>query len=191
MNTTASPADQPVAARTLEVGDIAPPFRLVTAGGEKIDPGADHISGKVLVLLFMPSGVAPPAGLTALAEQARGMGGRCFLIAAAAQGRAGGLRAAGRPGRQGRRPLRHAGRAADRRRRSQSARGRHRPGGRRGRGGAGAHRRAAPRPRQPPADPDRARRAVPRRLSAAHQRLRYAGSHLSGVRARRTAAGNR
>ena len=30
----------------------------------------------------MPSGVAPPAGLAALAEQARGMGGRCFLIAA-------------------------------------------------------------------------------------------------------------
>jgi hypothetical protein len=82
VNTTASPADRPVAARTLEVGDIAPPTRLVTAGGEKIDPGADHISGKVLVLLFMPSGGAPPAGLTAVAEQARGMGGRCFLIAA-------------------------------------------------------------------------------------------------------------
>ena len=82
MNTTASPADRPVAARTLEVGDIAPPFRLVTAGGEKIDPGADHISGRVLVLLFMPSGGAPPAGMTALAERARGMGGRCVLIAA-------------------------------------------------------------------------------------------------------------
>lgn len=82
MNTTVSPADGPVAERTLDVGDIAPRFRLVTAGGEKIDLGADHISGKVLVLLFMPSGVAPPAGLTALAERARGMGGRCFLIAA-------------------------------------------------------------------------------------------------------------
>src|SRR5688572_1076021 len=78
MNTTVSP----VAARNLDVGDIAPPFRLLTAAGEKIDPGADHISGKVLVLLFMPSGGALPAGLTALAEQARGMGGRCFLIAA-------------------------------------------------------------------------------------------------------------
>ena len=83
MNTTASPADRPVAVPTLEVGDIAPHFRLVAAGGEKIDTGADHISGKVLVLLFMPSGVAQPVGLTALAEQARGMGGRCFLIAAA------------------------------------------------------------------------------------------------------------
>lgn len=82
MSTTASPADRRVAARTVDVGDIAPPFRLATAGGEKIDPGADHISGKVLVLLLMPSGVAPPAGLTALAERARGMGGRCFLIAA-------------------------------------------------------------------------------------------------------------
>jgi hypothetical protein len=83
VNTTASPADRPVAAHTLEVGDIAPPFRLVAAGGEKIDPGADHIAGKVLVLLFMPSGEVPPAGLAALTEQARGMGGRCFLIAAA------------------------------------------------------------------------------------------------------------
>jgi hypothetical protein len=78
---TVSSADQPGVARTLDVGDIAPPIRLVTAGGEKIDPGADHISGKVLVLLFMPSIGVPPAGLTALAERARGMGGRCFLIA--------------------------------------------------------------------------------------------------------------
>lgn len=82
MNTTVSSADRTVAAPTLDVGDIAPPFRLTTAGGEKIDPSADHISGKVLVLLFMPSGMAPPPGLTALADQARGMGGRCFLIAA-------------------------------------------------------------------------------------------------------------
>jgi hypothetical protein len=78
---TATPASQPLAARTLDVGDIAPPFRLATAGGEKIDPGADHIAGKVLVLLFMPSGAAPPEGLTVLAERAREMGGRCFLIA--------------------------------------------------------------------------------------------------------------
>lgn len=83
MTTSTSPADRPAAARTLEVGDIAPPFRLATAGGEKIDPGDDHISGRVLVLLFMPSGAAPPEGLAALAERARGMGGRCFLIAAA------------------------------------------------------------------------------------------------------------
>ena len=82
MTTTVSPADRPIATRSLEAGDIAPPFRLATADGEKIDSGADHISGKVLVLLFMPSGLAPPVGLTALAEQARGMGGRCFLIAA-------------------------------------------------------------------------------------------------------------
>jgi hypothetical protein len=82
MITTVSPADRPVAARTIDVGDIAPPFRLVTAGGEKISPAADHISGKALVLLFMPSGVAPPEGLTELAERTRGMGGRCFLIAA-------------------------------------------------------------------------------------------------------------
>jgi hypothetical protein len=82
VNTTTSATDRPVAASTLDVGDIAPPFRLATAGGEKIDPSADHISGKVLVLLFMPFGAAPPAGLAELAEQARGMGGRCFLIAA-------------------------------------------------------------------------------------------------------------
>ncbi len=79
---TVSPADGRVAEHALDVGDVAPSFRLVTAGGEKIDPGADHISGKVLVLLVMPSGAAPPAGLAALAERARGMGGRCFLIAA-------------------------------------------------------------------------------------------------------------
>jgi hypothetical protein len=83
MNTTVSPADRPVAARTLDIGDIAPSFRLVTAGGEKIGPGADHISGRVLVLLFMPPGVAPPEGLAALTERAYGMRGRCFLIAAA------------------------------------------------------------------------------------------------------------
>lgn len=85
MNTTTSPADRPVATPALDVGDFAPPLRLDTASGERIDPGADHISGKVLVLLFMPSGAAPPSGLAALAERARGMGGRCFLVAAAAE----------------------------------------------------------------------------------------------------------
>lgn len=86
MKATASPADQPPVPRTLEVGDIAPPIRLVTAAGEKIDPGADQISGKVLVLLFMPTGTAPPEGLSALAERARAMRGRCFLVAAAPEG---------------------------------------------------------------------------------------------------------
>jgi hypothetical protein len=85
VNTIVSPADRPITERALDVGDVAPPFRLVTTEGEKIDPGADHISGKVLVLLFMPSGTAPPEGLSALADRARGMGGRCFLIAAAPQ----------------------------------------------------------------------------------------------------------
>jgi hypothetical protein len=83
VNTTTSPTDRPVGPPILDVGDIAPPLRLTTAGGERIDPGADHISGKVLVLLFLPSGMATLPGLTALAERAQGMGGRCFLIAAA------------------------------------------------------------------------------------------------------------
>lgn len=80
---TASASKQGGAPRALEAGDIAPAFRLTTGGGEEIDPAADHISGRVLVLLFLGPGATVPEGLATLAERARAMGGRCFLIAAA------------------------------------------------------------------------------------------------------------
>lgn len=70
------------APRTLELGDIAPPFRLTTQSGEEIDPAADHISGKALVLLFLPGGATVPPAVAELPATARTMGGRCFLIGA-------------------------------------------------------------------------------------------------------------
>lgn len=76
---TAAPS---AAARPPEPGDIAPGFQLVAASGEEIDPGADHLSGRPLILAFRPAGAALPAGLEAVAERARAMGGRAFLIAA-------------------------------------------------------------------------------------------------------------
>ncbi len=86
--TTATPTTTPAskqgaAPRALEIGDIAPAFRLTAARGEEVDPTADHMSGKVLVLLFPGSGAAGPEGVSALADKARVLGGRCFLIAAA------------------------------------------------------------------------------------------------------------
>ncbi len=78
--TTTAPSKQGSAPRALETGDIAPAFRLTAQSGEEIDPAADHISGKVLVLLFPGPGAAVPEGLAALAEQAMARGGRCFLI---------------------------------------------------------------------------------------------------------------
>jgi hypothetical protein len=77
------PSKQGSAPRALETGDIAPAFRLTAASGEELDPASDHISGRVLVLLFLGPGAAVPEGLGAIAEKARAMGGRCFLIAAA------------------------------------------------------------------------------------------------------------
>jgi hypothetical protein len=81
-STTRQTAAPPDTIRSLESGDIAPSFRLVSPGGEEIDPGADHVSGKPLVLLFQPAGAALPAGLGALAAKVRALGGRAFLIAA-------------------------------------------------------------------------------------------------------------
>lgn len=88
--TTATPITVPSskqgsAPRALETGDIAPAFRLTTESGEEIDPAADHISGKVLVLLFAGAAAALPEGLAGLAEKARARGGRCFLIATASK----------------------------------------------------------------------------------------------------------
>lgn len=70
----------PTARRALEVGDVAAGFRLTTRSGEEIDPAADNISGKVLVLIFLAGGAAVPAAAEELAAKARAMGGRCFLI---------------------------------------------------------------------------------------------------------------
>lgn len=81
---TAVPGPKPSSApRAPELGDIAPAFRLTAQSGEEIDPAADHISGKVLVLLFVGAGASMPEGLAALVEKAQAMGGRCFKIGAA------------------------------------------------------------------------------------------------------------
>ena len=86
---TAMPAPkQGSAPRALEIGDIAPAFRLTAKSGEEIDPAADHISGKVLVLGFLAPAATLPEGLEALAEKTRAMGGRCFLVVAGAASKA-------------------------------------------------------------------------------------------------------
>lgn len=68
----------------IDVGDIAPGFRLVLKGGESFDLAADHISGRPIVLMFQPAGAILPAGLSELGARIRAMGGRSLLIAAAA-----------------------------------------------------------------------------------------------------------
>lgn len=73
-------ATQLAAQRPIEVGDIAPGFRLAARGGETFDPGADHIAGKPMLLLFRPAGGALPGEVTALGARVRGMGGRCLVI---------------------------------------------------------------------------------------------------------------
>lgn len=73
------------APRPLELGDIAPVFQLAGPGGEEINPDADHIAGRVLVLVFRPAGAQLPDGLEALAGKARAMGGRAFVIASGPQ----------------------------------------------------------------------------------------------------------
>ncbi len=67
--------------RLIEVGDIAPGFRLAIKGGETFDPGADHIAGKPVLLAFRPAGTALPEALAAFGVRLRGMGGRSLLIA--------------------------------------------------------------------------------------------------------------
>jgi hypothetical protein len=64
------------------VGDIAPGFLLTGPGGEEIDPGNDHVSGKPLLLLFPAPGGALPTGLEAAAAKVKAMGGRAFQISA-------------------------------------------------------------------------------------------------------------
>jgi hypothetical protein len=65
--------------RPVEAGDIAPPFRLVTAGGEGIEPASDLVAGKPLLLVFPGAEAALPAGLDDLARVVSGLGGRCVL----------------------------------------------------------------------------------------------------------------
>jgi hypothetical protein len=66
--------------RQIEIGDIIPGFRLIAKGGEAIDPTADHIAGKPLVLVFQPAGGALPGGLAELGAKVKGLAGRAMVI---------------------------------------------------------------------------------------------------------------
>jgi hypothetical protein len=71
--TTTAAAKQP-----LEVGDIAPAFKLAAASGEIIDPASDLVAGKPLLLLFR-AGDALPQGLEALVTAVKAAEGRAVL----------------------------------------------------------------------------------------------------------------
>jgi hypothetical protein len=66
--------------RPLEAGDIAPAFRLAGWQGEAIDPAADHIAGKPLLLLF--SGMPVTAEIAGIGRGVSDLGGRAILVAA-------------------------------------------------------------------------------------------------------------
>ncbi|HEY4162462.1 MAG TPA: 2OG-Fe(II) oxygenase [Dongiaceae bacterium] len=72
---------QIAARRPLEAGDIAPAFRLAGPKGETIDPAADHIAGKPLLLLF--HGAAVPGEAGDIARRVADLGGRAVLVTAA------------------------------------------------------------------------------------------------------------
>lgn len=64
--------------RPLEAGDIAPSFRLAGPKGETIDPAADQIAGKPLLLLFQ--GPAIPHGAGDIARSIADSGGRAIVV---------------------------------------------------------------------------------------------------------------
>src|SRR5581483_3092553 len=67
----------------LEVGDIAPSFRLMAKDGEAIDPASDLVAGKPLLILFCPKGAALPKDAESLGQAVAGLDGRNVIAAAA------------------------------------------------------------------------------------------------------------
>src|SRR5256885_14341157 len=68
---------------SLEVGDLAPSFRLMAKGGEAIDPASDLVAGKPLLVLFCPKGAALPADAAALGHAVAGAEGRNVIAVSA------------------------------------------------------------------------------------------------------------
>jgi 2OG-Fe(II) oxygenase superfamily len=79
-------SSRPPQALSLEAGDIAPPFRVVTQDGEGIDPASDLVAGKPLLLLLCPKGASLPGGVAQLGETVAAAGGRAVLAVPAAAG---------------------------------------------------------------------------------------------------------
>jgi hypothetical protein len=78
------PAPQIAPRKPLEAGDIVPAFHLAGRKGEMIDPAADHISGKPLLLLF--HGSVMPAEAGDIARRTLALGGRAILVTGAGAG---------------------------------------------------------------------------------------------------------
>jgi hypothetical protein len=76
-------SSRPTQSLSLEVGDIAPPFRLNAQGGEVIDPASDLVAGKPLLLLFWPKGAVSPAGADGLGQTVAAAEGRNVVAAPA------------------------------------------------------------------------------------------------------------
>jgi hypothetical protein len=70
----------------LEVGDIAPSFRLMAKGGEAIDPASDLVAGRPLLLLFCPKGATLPAEAESLGQAVAAADGRNVVAAPAGAG---------------------------------------------------------------------------------------------------------
>jgi hypothetical protein len=83
LNAPRPDAPSAIVRRSLEIGDPAPAFHLVTKSGEVFDPAADHIAGRPLLQVILPRGSVMPSALGRLAEKVRAMNGRSLIIAAA------------------------------------------------------------------------------------------------------------
>src|SRR4051794_274924 len=65
----------------LELGDIAPSFRLMTEDGEAIDPASDLVAGNPLLVLFCPKGAGLPADAESLGQAIAAADGRNVVAA--------------------------------------------------------------------------------------------------------------
>ncbi len=74
---------RPPQAQALEIGDIAPPFRLTTQAGEAIDPASDLVAGQPLLVLFCPKGAELPSDAESLGQAAAAADGRSFVAVTA------------------------------------------------------------------------------------------------------------
>ncbi|MFO1061929.1 MAG: 2OG-Fe(II) oxygenase [Dongiaceae bacterium] len=70
MKTTSPATRREAPAGRAEIGDIAPPFALPSDDGTTVDPTADHIAGRFLLLVFLPDPERRGAFDAVLAEAA-------------------------------------------------------------------------------------------------------------------------
>ena len=74
---------RPPQAPKLEMGDIAPAFRLMAKDGEAIDPASDLVAGRPLLVLFCPKGAGLPADAESLGQAVAAADGRNVVAAPA------------------------------------------------------------------------------------------------------------